>query len=434
MRKEMKKPKFETVVTEFCYEAYERIKKNLKTNPNKEMVLNNILSDETLDEILENLNFDYHHRSRTLAKRCLEVITVTLIRNPINYKTLLAYLKKLTNLRENRIYIYIKTYLPILGEIAQEVNIRKWMPKFHRRPYNYEDIKEMVRKVGLEKSGVPGTVLTSKGEYQKSIETENPAHTYILVSCNIDGHKPWEITPSNMSKGKWCRKCYIENMKLTYEDIQKLSRCIGMKKIGIPGKLLTSREEFKNLTKTQIPSRTKLKFLCNVKGHNAWETTPNTIKDNKWCPECAGYYHETIARWYFEQIFGAKFHKTNLRDIISNYTGTMHFDGYAELNLDGKRIKTAFERNGRQHYEFPNQFHKTIEDFLKRLEYDFKKEELARNNDIILIQIQNTISPENMQEFIIREFETMTGLKLPKLPKFNHQTRFIQSRNLNNFL
>ena len=390
----MKKPKFETVVTEFCYEAYERIKKNLKTNPNKEMVLNNILSDETLDEILENLNFDYHHRSRTLAKRCLEVITVTLIRNPINYKTLLAYLKKLTNLRENRIYIYIKTYLPILGEIAQEVNIRKWI----------------------------------------SIETENPAHTYILVSCNIDGHKPWEITPSNMSKGKWCRKCYIENMKLTYEDIQKLSRCIGMKKIGIPGKLLTSREEFKNLTKTQIPSRTKLKFLCNVKGHNAWETTPNTIKDNKWCPECAGYYHETIARWYFEQIFGAKFHKTNLRDIISNYTGTMHFDGYAELNLDGKRIKTAFERNGRQHYEFPNQFHKTIEEFLKRLEYDFKKEEIARNNDIILIQIQNTISPENMQEFIIREFETMTGLKLPKLPKFNHQTRFIQSRNLNNFL
>ena len=44
----------------------------------------------------------------------------------------------------------------------------------------------------------------------------------------------------------------------------------------------------------------------------------------------------------------------------------MHFDGYAEVILCEKKIKTAFEYNGKQHYEFSNYFHKTKENSLKR--------------------------------------------------------------------
>lgn len=112
----------------------------------------------------------------------------------------------------------------------------------------------------------------------------------------------------------------------------------------------------------------------------------------------------------------------------------MHFDGYAEVILGGKKIKTAFEYNGRQHYEFPNQFHKTKEEFLKRSKTDYKKENMSKNNDIILIVIPYTIVPENMQDYIVNEFETKTGIKLLKLPRFNHNTRFIQSTTLINFL
>ncbi len=81
-----------------------------------------------------------------------------------------------------------------------------------------------------------------------------------------------------------------------------------------------------------------------------------------------------------------------------------------------------------------NYFHKTKEKFLKRLKTDYKKENMSKNNDIILIVIPYTIVPENMQDYIVNEFETKTGIKLPKLPKFNHKTRFIQSTTLINFL
>ncbi len=431
----MRNPKFETVVKEFCRKAYYKIKNALESNLNRESVLDTIISDDALNEILEKIDFDCkHYRIKLQAKRCLEIIAISLLLNPPNYKSLVNNFRNKTNLSEQRSYGVIRQYIPILGEVIPELDVHQWLPKHHRKPYTYEYIQELVRNVGLKKSGIAGTVLTSKEEYEKTIKTHNPSHTPIEVFCNIKSHKPWKVTPNNLSRGKWCRMCYIENMKLRYEDIQQLAKRIGMEKIGIPGTLLTSKVEFKKLTKNQKPSRTKLEFSCNVKGHKSWKTSHNLIKNKKWCPECAGGYHEAIARWYIEQIFGIKFPITRLRDIIPNYSGLMHYDGYAEVKIDRKKIKTAFEYNGRQHYEFPNQFHKTIEEFMKRLEYDFKKDKIAKNNDIFLLIIPYTITPENMQNYIVKEFEAKIRIKLPKLPKFNHQNRFIQSTILNNFL
>lgn len=431
----MKNPKFETVVKEFCRKAYYKIKNALESNLNRESVLDTIISDDALNEILEKIDFDCkHYRIKLQAKRCLEIIAISLLLNPPNYKSLVNNFRNKTNLSEQRSYGVIRQYIPILGEVIPELDVHQWLPKHHRKPYAYEDIRELARNIGLEKSGVSGTVLTPKDEYEKSIKTQNPAHTHIVITCNIVGHKPWKITPNNLSRGRWCRMCYIENMKLRYKDIQQLAKDIGMEKIGIPGTLLTSKDEFMILTENQKPSHTKLEFSCNIKGHKSWKTTYNHIKNKKWCPECAGGYHEAIARWYLEQIFGIMFPTTRLRDIIPNYSGLMHFDGYAEITLERKKIKTAFEYNGKQHYEFPNQFHKTIKEFMKRLEYDFKKEEIAKNNNIILIIIPYTIIPENMQNYIVKEFESKTEIELPKLPKFNHQNRFVQSTTLNNFL
>ncbi len=430
----MKKPKFEMVVKDFCLVAYKKIKEALETNVDREVVLNSVISDDSLSEILKEIKFDYHSRSRLIAKRCLEVIAVSLVQDPPDYKTLLNQLKHLTNLSENRIYIYIKIYLPILADIIEDLDISKWLPKEHKEPYKYEEVKELARKIGAQKNGIEGKILTSKEEYEKSIQTQNPSHTHVLVTCNIERHKPWKITPNNLSRSKWCRKCYREGTKLQYEDIQQMAKHLGREKVGIPGTLLTTKEEFEKLTEHQKPSQTRLKFYCNVKGHNPWESTANRLRERKWCPECSGSYYESIARWYLEQIFNVKFPTTRLKDVIPNHSGVMHFDGFAELIINQRKIRIAFEYNGRQHYEFPNQFHKKLKEFLKRKKYDYQKEVICESNNIILIIIPYTISPESMQDYIIEQFESKTGLELPKSLKFNHQTRFIQSTTLNNFL
>lgn len=432
MRKKMKKPKFETVVKEFCREAYYKIKNALETNSNRESILDTIISDDTLNEILEKINFNINDKRQ--PRRCLEVIAISLIINPPNYKSLENNFRKIKNLSRPSAYAILKKYIPILSEVITELDVHKWLSKPRRKPYTYEDIQELARKVGMQKNDIAGTILTSQDEFKNLIKMKIPARTHIVISCNIEGHKPWKTTAEYLSRGHWCRVCYIDSLKLRYEDIQLLAKNIGIEKIGIPGTLLTSKKEFEKLTKNQIPSKTKFEFSCNIKGHKSWKTTPNKIQEKKWCPQCAGRYHEAIARWYLEQILGVRFPTTRLSEVIPNYSGTMHFDGYAEVTLNGKKFKTAFEYNGNQHYEFPNQFNKTLEKFMNQLEYDFKKEKIAINNDIILLIIPYTITPENMQDHIVKELESKTGIKLPKLPKFNHQNRFVQSITLNNFL
>ncbi|MFX0105050.1 MAG: hypothetical protein ACFE75_06135 [Candidatus Hodarchaeota archaeon] len=430
----MKKPKFETVVKEFCRESYYKIKEAIKKEPNRSSLPESLISDEILIEILEKIHFDYHNRSKLIARRCLEVIVVSLLNIPLNYKSLLNQLMELTGLGENRIYIYITTYLPILAQVIPELHIKKWLPNKHRTPYTYADIQKIARKVGLEKTGIAGVILTSKEEYNKLIKTQYPAHTHVLVSCAVDGHKPWKITPNNLSRGKWCRKCYRESTKLSYEDIQQLAKRIGMEKIGIPGSFLTSKEEFESINIDRKPSHIKLLFSRNTKGHNAWKTNANRIRQMKWCPECAGGYHEEITRWYFEKIFSVKFPTILVKKILPSYSGVMHFDGYGEVIILGKKFKIAFEYNGRQHYHFPNQFHETYQEFLKRKEYDLDKKKVCKANNITLIIIPFTIKPENIQNHIVKIFESKTNIKLPNLPTFNHKTRFIQSTTLNNFL
>lgn len=257
-----------------------------------------------------------------------------------------------------------------------------------------------------------------------------------LVKCNVEDHEPWKITPNNLSRGKWCRECYKENMKLTYEDIEELGRKIGILKIGIPGTLMTTLEEFNMLTKITKPSKTKLTFSCNIKGHMPWETTPNIIKDTKWCPQCGakGLYQEEITRWFFKKIFKRKFPTTPLRQILPNYKGNMHFDGFSRISINGKTINLAFEYNGRQHYDFPNHFDSTYKKFLKRQERDLKKIELCKQNNIILIIIPHKIEPEARQQYIVKRFEQLTSIILGKLPEFDYKMRFQQTITLHNYL
>lgn len=114
------------------------------------------------------------------------------------------------------------------------------------------------------------------------------------------------------------------------------------------------------------------------------------------------------------------------------------------MELDGfnKRLKIAFEYNGPQHYKFIKHYHKTFQSFVDQLTRDEIKKDLCDKKDIILIIIPYNIKPNKMQDYIIKEFNRLTGRDIKKeykqkmgknMPKFNHN-HFFGRENLDKFL
>lgn len=73
-----------------------------------------------------------------------------------------------------------------------------------------------------------------------------------------------------------------------------------------------------------------------------------------------------------------------------------------KLELDGycADLRSAFEYNGKQHYVFPNSFHKTIEDFDNAMERDEHKVETCREYGVRLLVIPYSLRDEHLEPFI----------------------------------
>lgn len=107
---------------------------------------------------------------------------------------------------------------------------------------------------------------------------------------------------------------------------------------------------------------------------------------------------EEMSRKVFQHIFGLQF-PTVRPDILENpETGSnLEFDGYNPI------LKIAFEYNGIQHYEFPNPFHRTYEEFKEQIRRDMYKREVADRLGIYLMVIPYTVplKHEEIYKFIV---------------------------------
>lgn len=110
---------------------------------------------------------------------------------------------------------------------------------------------------------------------------------------------------------------------------------------------------------------------------------------------------EEICRNVFENIYQKPF-KSCRPDFLKNpKTGrNLELDGYND------ELEIAFEHNGKHHYEFPNTFHRTKEDFMYQLKRDKYKRKTCDDNGVYLINIPYHINTKDIRTFIIS--------KLPK--------------------
>jgi len=225
------------------------------------------------------------------------------------------------------------------------------------------------------------------------------------------GHE-FEANPNDVKSHKsWCPIC-MERKKLTLKEIQDIAKERG-------GKCLSS--EYKN-------NKSKLKFRCK-KGHE-FEITPTHLKGrDQWCPICSERTGETICRGVFEAIFNKDFKKARPEWLKNSEGNQLELDGYnAELNL-------AFERQGEQHYKFPNIFHKTLKGFVSQLSNDQDKGELCDTHGVTLIEVPYWIKYDEYQDYIIKQCK-IKGIEIPEIEikidwkKFKWDTNDENNRSL----
>lgn len=107
---------------------------------------------------------------------------------------------------------------------------------------------------------------------------------------------------------------------------------------------------------------------------------------------------EVECRRVMQKIFDKPFYKTRPRFLNNPVTfGTNNL----ELDCYNEELKIAVEYDGAQHYKFIPYFHKTYEAFMNQRYRDYMKEQMCKDNGIILIRVPYTVKIPQIEAYII---------------------------------
>ena len=104
---------------------------------------------------------------------------------------------------------------------------------------------------------------------------------------------------------------------------------------------------------------------------------------------------EEKCRDIFESLTGKAYPTIRPNWLVNPKTGRkLELDGYCA------DLRSAFEYNGKQHYTYPNSFHKTEEDFDNLVERDKYKMKTCQDYGVNLLVIPYDISNEALFDYI----------------------------------
>lgn len=154
------------------------------------------------------------------------------------------------------------------------------------------------------------------------------------------------------------------------------------------GKFLGKLEDYET-------AHSKIKVKC-ANGH-IWKTCLNYLKLDRWCPKCNDSIGEIVALHSCNYLFDKEFKKIRPVWLKSK-------SGYRlELDMYNKELGLAVEYNGIQHYKYLDYFHKTEEEFEKRLDDDKIKIQKCEEHNIKLIVIPYTVTCDKICKYIYDE-------------------------------
>jgi len=187
--------------------------------------------------------------ARTKGGKCLEKMYIN------NSTKMMWECKKGHQWKTPSSQIKSGAWCPSCSRIKQKV---LWSNQFGRASTFKESELEKLKSIVSKKHG---KILS---------ELYNHAKSKIKIKCSKN--HVFEIAPSNLKNGKWCRKCSYEYRaslrRGNIQEMQKIAESRG-------GKCLS--EKYINVD-------TRLKWECE-KGH-VWEAVPSSIKRGSWCARC----------------------------------------------------------------------------------------------------------------------------------------------------
>ena len=99
-----------------------------------------------------------------------------------------------------------------------------------------------------------------------------------------------------------------------------------------------------------------------------------------------------------QKLFDKPFYKSRPRFLNNPVTfGTNNL----ELDCYNEELKLAVEYDGAQHFKFIPHFHKTNEAFMNQRYRDYMKDQMCKENGIVLIRVPYTVKIPDIESFLI---------------------------------
>jgi len=151
-------------------------------------------------------------------------------------------------------------------------------------------------------------------------------------------------------------------------------------------KILSKYDDYKNVEQ-------KLLCKCLTCNNDFYENINNIIKKSS---------HGCIRMPHGEKIVISILEENAIKYNYQSYISELNLTSDFEIYLKNGNI-IHLEIDGDQHYDFPNEFHKTYEDFLKSKNRDILKDEWYSKNNNINIHIRYNLggkNNENLEEIL----------------------------------
>ena len=323
------------------------------------------------------------------------------------------------------------------------------------RVYSYEDIIELMKSVTLNVIGVEGILMRPKNQedFKKLSNVYIPSQVPLVIKCGNCGNELNYIT-QYLKAGFFPCTC----INLKYETILSwyFYKMIGVRfnhtslssiipaytgKLEYDGYIeLLVDENYINIGGSKVFLEP---YYVIYKSNNPLITEISISRTFKYRPNEINTFIEDFENDIFKE-----------RDIISVDLSYGYLDFIFKNNkirllnsqlYDSKYFltikdifKIAFEFNGRQHYEFPNAFHKKIEEFLEQVINDLLKKKLSIENNIFLIIFPYWINlkmdnPIKIQGYINETFHSKLSIDLSFLPQYDHNNPDFGQYRLDHF-
>jgi hypothetical protein len=127
------------------------------------------------------------------------------------------------------------------------------------------------------------------------------------------------------------------------------------------------------------------------------------LKNSKWKLEAE-------CRHILSEIYGKKFISARPNWLKNPETGSL-----LELDCYNEELKIAAEYNGIQHYVYPNNHHKTYDEFVSQLRRDQFKLKRCDQMGVYLITIPYTVPKDQIKNYIIHYLPENINKKKKKL-------------------